>query len=144
MAAPVAPILDADGRRLCGLCRTRPVSLANVRRRIYRCQSCHNARNAAAAARYRRSDRNRASQARYRRSPHGFASRKEKDARRLRVGHRHYGMARTRDEAVRLKAYIRKRMEGYVAQQRLEARAQMESLEANAVRVSATLSTDRL
>jgi hypothetical protein len=121
MAAKIAPILDADGRRLCGLCRTRPVSPRYLQRRIYQCYPCHTVKNDAPAARYRLSNKARAAQARYRQTTHGRMARREQEARRIKVGRTRLGFAATREQAAAINSHIRRRLDEFRSAQRDEA-----------------------
>jgi hypothetical protein len=120
MPARIEPILDADGRRMCGMCRERPAEPGHVGRRIYRCQPCYDAANRAAYARYRHSAKGAAVHERYRATEKGIASRQRNQARRIRINGRHHSTASTPQQAKAINTYIRQRLKAFHQAQRAE------------------------
>lgn len=120
MPKRVEPIVDADGRRLCGICRQLPVGAGNLRKRVYRCQPCHKRLSRPAEARYRFTDKRRAALARYRNSPKGLAQHKKYRARRIFIGAEYHSSARSVEEAAVINEHIRQRRKAFTQAQRAE------------------------
>lgn len=118
MPQKIAPILDADGRRLCGRCRLRPAVPRLIARRDYRCQPCRNIGNAAASERYRRTGKVRVVQQRYRATAKGKATARRNQTRRIYFGGRYRSVARTAEDAAFIRSHIKRRISEFVSQQK--------------------------
>ena len=81
----------------------------------------------------------RAAQARYEQTAKGKATLKRHREKRIFLSrNREIGRAKTAEEARAINAYIQQRKKGYVAQQRLKARADLEESAAHPVRAEAS------
>lgn len=121
MPQKTAPILDANGVRLCRTCRQQPVLPRLAKRRDYRCQRCCSAGNLGAWARYRKTDKARATHARYRATPKGIANKIWNQRRRITIASAYHSTAKTPEQAEAINAYIRQRRKAYKEAQRAEA-----------------------
>lgn len=120
MPQRIAPILDADGRRLCGICRQLPVGVGNLRRRVYRCQPCHSRLSAPARGKYNRSEKRQVADRRYRKTPKGKDVRRKGRAKRIFIGAEYHSAAKSAEEAAAINAYIRQRRGQFTQAQRAE------------------------
>lgn len=124
MPPRVEPILGADGRRLCGICRQLPVGVGNLRKRVYRCQPCHARLSKPAQERYKRTDKRHAADRRYRKTPKGREAHRRGRVKRIFVGAEYYASAKTAEEAAAIQAHIRRRIHAFVEGQQASQKAQ--------------------
>ena len=123
MGQKLEPILDADGRRLCGICRQLPVGAGNLRKRVYRCQPCHSRLSAPAQLRYSRSSKRHEFDRRYRKTPKGREVHRKGRAKRIFIGVQYHSAAKTAEEAAAINEYIRQRRKAFMEAQRAEETA---------------------
>ena len=96
--------------RLCRLCGERPVGPSMLRRSDYRCTRCRH-RTPAAVARNRR----------YYQTASRKAVAKRQNARRIYVGQLYHSTAKTADDAARINAHIKSRLESLRSEGRIDA-----------------------
>lgn len=84
----------------CRICAERPIPPGMLRQHLYSCSRCWY---------YRHQERRR----KYRQSAKGRATRHRQDARRVKIGRRMLGFAKTIAEAQQINAHIRRRLAAF-------------------------------
>ena len=92
--------------RLCRLCQERPVSPARIRAWDYRCSRCRGATPASKAAQYR-----------HNRTERRRASKQARGRKRIFIGRQYHSYAATQEQAERINAHIKSRLNAFERQQ---------------------------
>lgn len=99
-------VLPQGRVRLCRLCHERPVSPARMRAWDYRCNRCRNRTPASKAATYR-----------HNRTEKRKARKQQLGRRRIFVGRQYHSYAATQEQAERINAHVKDRLNAFKRQQ---------------------------